>query len=77
MRRVTEKQRQTLVFIELFTEEKGYPPTYQEMAKRFGVTKGAIQDRVKWLIRKGRLEKQFKQPRTFVVKESGKKVAGV
>ena len=36
--KLTEIQRDTLVFIRSYTKGNGYPPTLREMAKEFEVT---------------------------------------
>ena len=50
---LTENQSRTLGYIEDFSVHHGYSPTLREMADFFGITVGAINQRVSALIKKG------------------------
>ncbi|MFZ1080908.1 MAG: transcriptional repressor LexA [Candidatus Kryptoniota bacterium] len=54
---VTERQKETLDFIEGFVKEKGYAPSFREIANGIGVTVGAIQKLLEKLQRKGVIKK--------------------
>ncbi len=49
----SEPQLDVLRYVICFVEEHGYQPTQAEMAAHFGVTKNAIQSRIKELARRG------------------------
>ena len=51
--KLTEIQRDTLVFIRSYTKGNGYPPTLREMANEFEVTWTAISHRLLLLEKKG------------------------
>ena len=51
--KLTEIQRDTLVFIRSYTRGNGYPPTLREMAKEFEVTEAAISHRLLLIEKKG------------------------
>jgi repressor LexA len=75
-KKLTKKQQKILEFILKFTEENSYPPTLKEIAEKFKITIGTIQDHVSALQRKQYLEKKPDTARGFrVVKtSSGNKV---
>ena len=75
-KKLTKKQQKILEFILKFTEENSYPPTLKEIAGKFKITIGNIQDHVSALQRKQYLEKKPDTARGFkVVKTSaGNKV---
>lgn len=52
----SEKQLETLTFIIAHVMTHGYQPSQQEMAEHFGVSKGAINGRLKELARRGLIE---------------------
>jgi SOS-response transcriptional repressor LexA len=49
----SEKQLEVLRYIISHVEKHGFQPTQAEMARAFGVTKNAIQNRLKDLARRG------------------------
>ncbi len=50
---MSEKQQATVEFIRIYTEEKGYAPTEQEIGEWFGISREAAGLRVGTLERKG------------------------
>jgi SOS-response transcriptional repressor LexA len=52
----SEKQMELLDYLIRHIEEHGFQPSYSEMAEHFGVTKNAIQGRLRGLARKGIIE---------------------
>lgn len=75
-KKLTKKQQKILDFILKFTEDNSYPPTLKEIADKFKITVGTIQDHVFALQRKQYLMKKPDTARGFrVVKtSSGEKV---
>ena len=75
-KKLTKKQQKILDFILKFTEDNSYPPTLKEIADKFKITVGTIQDHVFALQRKQYLMKKPDTARGFkVVKTSaGEKV---
>ena len=69
-KRLTKKQQKILDFILKFTDENSYPPTLKEIATKFKITIGTIQDHVFALQRKGFLEKKPDTARGFKVVKS-------
>jgi len=59
MREMTQRQRQILEFIRVFTERHGAPPTVREIAGHFGFTARAAFDHLKALERKGQLQRRI------------------
>ncbi|MCB0833737.1 MAG: transcriptional repressor LexA, partial [Bacteroidetes bacterium] len=62
---LTEKQQRILDFIDQFIVDHGYPPTIMEMAERFKVTIGTIQDHIEALKRKSYLRQRPNKARGF------------
>jgi repressor LexA len=56
MRPLTQRQKETLDFIQVFLEENGFPPTVREVAERFGISVKGSYDHIKALEKKGFLE---------------------
>lgn len=54
---LTDKQRQVFEYIQDYVEENGISPSFRNIGDHFGVSVGAIQDRLKALEKKGFLEK--------------------
>ncbi len=52
----SEEQLEVFRYVISFVQEHGYQPTQAEMAKHFGVTKNAIQSRIRELGRRGFVE---------------------
>jgi len=64
---LTKKQKKILAFIAKFSEDNGYPPTFKEIADKFLLTIGTIQDHIAALSKKGFLEKRAEKARGFIV----------
>lgn len=52
---MTDKQRETLVFIMSYQSEHGYPPSRIDLAKHFNIAVNAIVGRLSGLERKGHI----------------------
>lgn len=65
MKELTEKQRNVLRFIRVYTEEKLCPPTVREVAENFSVSIKAIQDHIAALRKKGYLAASEKKSRSL------------
>ena len=71
MDELTKKQKKILRFIEKFSSENHYPPTFKEIADKFEITIGTVQDHISALNRKGYLKREKDKARGFkVVKNS-------
>lgn len=55
--KLTKKQKSILDFIEKFSYENSFPPTLKEIAHRFKITIGTVQDHIAALQKKGALER--------------------
>lgn len=66
-KKLTKKQQKILDFILKFTEENSYPPTLKEIAERFKITIGTIQDHIFALQKKQYLMKKPDTARGFRV----------
>jgi repressor LexA len=62
---LTRKQQEILDFISEYTSENSFPPTLKEIAAKFNVTIGTIQDHVIALKQKGYLERRKDIARGF------------
>jgi repressor LexA len=62
--RLTDRQREVLEFIRVFTETHGVPPTVREIGGRFHVTPRAAFDHLRALERKGYLRRRTTEGRT-------------
>lgn len=69
MDKLTDKQSKILDFIREYTEENPYPPTFHEIASRFKITIGTVQDHISALQRKGYLERIPDVARGFKIVE--------
>jgi len=65
MEKLTKKQKKILEFIEKSTIENSYPPTLKEIADKFGITIGTIQDHIFALQKKAYLDKKPETARGF------------
>ncbi len=72
----TPFQRETLRLITRLTVDKGYPPTWAEMAKALKITKSAVHDRLKVLRAGGLVVWIERRARTLRVTEQGAPYAG-
>jgi repressor LexA len=70
MDNLTQKQQSILNFIEQYTLNNSFPPTLQEIATRFNITIGTVQDHISALQRKGHLQKKKDIARGFKVVKS-------
>lgn len=57
MKKLTKKQEEIAGYVSKFTAERGYSPTYKEIAEHFEVNVNAIQQAVTALLKKGALER--------------------
>lgn len=74
MVKLTKKQSQILDFIGDYSNENPFPPTFKEIADRFGITIGTVQDHISALQKKGYLVRIPDVARGFkVVREEGDK----
>ncbi|MBX7042936.1 MAG: transcriptional repressor LexA [Ignavibacteria bacterium] len=67
MDKLTDKQQRVLEFISGYTAENSFPPTLKEIASKFRVTIGTVQDHVNALKTKGYLERKKDIARGFRV----------
>ena len=58
METLTIRQKQILEYLRDYLTEKGYPPSFREVASHFKVNLGTIQDHLKALTRKGYLKRE-------------------
>ena len=65
MDELTKKQKKILRFIEKFSTENIYPPTFKEIADKFNITIGTVQDHISALIKKGFLDRKRDKARGF------------
>lgn len=78
MDKLTLKQQKILDFILEYSQKNAFPPTLKEIAARFRVTIGTVQDHVNALKTKGYLERKKDIARGFrVVGETLKSSAGI
>lgn len=64
---LTKKQKRILEFIEKYARDNSYPPTLKDIAHKFQITIGTIQDHVFALQKKGYLERKKDKARGFKV----------
>jgi repressor LexA len=57
MKELTPVQKRVFDFLEKFITEKGFPPAYAEISRRFGFQVGMVQQVIGALLRKGYIEK--------------------
>lgn len=69
-------QRETLRIISRLTKDKGYPPTWAEMAKALKITTSAVHDRLRVLREGGLVTWIARRARTLRVTEEGQPYAG-
>ncbi len=63
---LTEKQNNILQFIHKKIKE-GLPPTQQEIAANFNITKGAARNHLEALIKKGYVRTEYKKSRSIFI----------
>ena len=57
MNTLPKRQKEILEFIRLYIEDEGLPPTYQEIADRFHIQVGTVQEHLDALENKGAIER--------------------
>lgn len=68
MKRLTEKQKQILSFIRVFTVKTGCAPTVREIGQAFGIrSTNGVSDHLKAIEAKGRLKRNEFMPRGIEV----------
>ncbi len=71
MKELTERQREVLSFITMYSNSHTYPPTIREIAQHFSITAKGAYDHLNALRKKGYLRLEDKRSRTIeVVKEA-------
>lgn len=65
METLTRKQKETLDFIEQFSDSKGYSPSLREVAEGLRISLGTVQDRIAALKRKDFLTNEINLSRTL------------
>jgi repressor LexA len=63
MELLTSRQKEILDYLRGYQAEYGYPPSFRELAGRFGIQLKAVQDHLKALIRKGYLQQERNRSR--------------
>ena len=66
-RRLTQRQRKVLTFIENYIREKGYSPSYRDIGENMVFSPSASKDHVLALVRKGYLEQRSGFPRAIKI----------
>lgn len=65
MENLTKKQKKILEYIEKYTYDNSYPPTFKEIAAKFDITVGTVQDHIFALQKKGYLDRKPDTARGF------------
>lgn len=65
MENLTKKQKKILEYIEKYTNDNSYPPTFKEIAVKFEITVGTVQDHISALQKKGYLDRKPDTARGF------------
>jgi len=65
MENLTKKQKKILEYIEKHTNDNSYPPTFKEIASKFDITVGTVQDHISALQKKGYLDRKPDTARGF------------
>lgn len=71
--RPTAKQQQVLDFIKHNLAEKGFAPTYSEIGKHCGITKGAVKNHLDALEARGLILRNANESRTIKIADGKKK----
>ena len=53
MKELTEKQKKILVYVDEYSKEQGYPPTFREVGEYFDITPRGAQEHLKAIEKKG------------------------
>lgn len=69
---LTKKQKYILDYIEKYISDKLYPPTYKEIANRFRITLGTVQDHISALKQKGYIDRRKDTARGFLILKNSK-----
>jgi repressor LexA len=78
MKELTPIQKKVFEFIENFLNENGFPPTYAEVSNKFGFQVGMVQQVIRALLKKGKIEKDpFLARGIRLVKAAGSKLNSV
>ena len=67
MKEITERQKEALDFIEEFTRENGYAPSFREIGAAIGVTIGAVQKLLRMLEKKSMIRREAGRSRVLRV----------
>ena len=67
MEKLTKKQKKILEFIDKHTQQNSYPPTLKELADKFEITIGTIQDHIFALEKKGFIDKSPNTARGYKI----------
>jgi repressor LexA len=71
MEKLTKKQKRVFEFIEKYTKNNSYPPTFKDICVKYDYSIGTVQDYIVALVKKGYLEKKKDLARGFkLVKKS-------
>jgi repressor LexA len=65
---LTTRQQEILDYLRDFQDRHGYPPSRREVASHFGIYPGSVQDHLKALVRKGRLQREPNRSRGLSLK---------
>ncbi len=78
MKELTPIQKKVFEFIENFLNQNGFPPTYAEVSNKFGFQVGMVQQVIRALLKKGKIEKDpFLARGIRLVKAAGSKLNSV
>ena len=78
MKELTPIQKKVFEYIESFINENGFPPTYAEISHRFGFQVGMVQQVMRALLKKGKIEKDpFLARGIRLIKPEGPKMNSV
>lgn len=72
---VTKRQKEILTYLKTYLSQKGYAPTFKEIADHFSFkTKGTVYKHIKTLKEKGLINHQWNRPRAIELGPSEKKL---
>jgi DNA-binding MarR family transcriptional regulator len=69
--KLTDRQLQVLRYISMFQAVKGWPPTYREIGKAFGITVKRVWDHTNRLIKLGMIEREYHSSRLLHITPQG------
>lgn len=64
---LTKRQHEVLSYIQVYTQEHGYAPTFEEISAYMGVGMSTVYEHIGNLVRKGRLLREHNRPRALRV----------